>query len=278
MCQILELLIIMASKEGMQRWTGRVALVTGASSGIGQATARALARHGMRVVGCARNIKPIEDDAQMLSGDSTVTGSLHAIKCNLMQEDEILAMFAKIRETFGGVDVCISNAGFSDSGSLSSQLTVLNGDAAKWRGIFDVNVLAVALCCREAVRQMEEKGATDGQLLVTNSMSGHRLTPKVNLFHAITKHAVSVLVEGIRRELREKKSHIRIAQISPGIVDTRSQERMQAGFYPEEVNAFYKTLEALRPEDIADNMLHVLQTPPHVQVHDILIRPTEQSF
>ncbi|XP_022085836.1 dehydrogenase/reductase SDR family member 11-like [Acanthaster planci] len=262
---------------GMQRWAGRIALVTGASAGIGQATAKVLARHGMKVVGCARNIKPIEDDARDLSSDSTVTGSLHAIKCDLTQEGEILAMFAEIKERFGGVDVCVSNAGISHSGSLASPIGILNGETVKWRDMLDVNFLAVAICCREAVKQMEEKGATDGQLLVTNSLAGHRLTVKDFHFYAVTKHAVTALVEAIRRELREKKSHIRIAQISPGIVETEFRERMYSDD-PEKCRKLYKTLQPLLADDIADNMLYVLQAPPHVQVHDIIIRATEQKI
>ena len=75
----------------------------------------------------------------MLSDDSCVTGSLHAIKCDLTREDEILAMFAEIKEKFGGVDVCISNAGFSHSGSVSSPMGILNGETAKWRDMLDVS-------------------------------------------------------------------------------------------------------------------------------------------
>ncbi|XP_022085819.1 dehydrogenase/reductase SDR family member 11-like [Acanthaster planci] len=262
---------------GMQRWAGRVALVTGASSGIGQATARALARHGMRVIGCARNIKPIEDDAQVLLADSTVTGSLHAIKCDLTQEDDILAVFAQIKEKFGGVDVCVNNAGMNYSGSLASPEGVLSGVTAKWRDMLDVNFLAVAICCREAVKQMEEKGATDGQLLVTNSMSGHRLTSKTSHFYAITKHAVTALVEAVRRELKEKQSRIRIAQVSPGLVETAFRERSYPNDDPATCRQFYKTLKPLSSEDVVESMLYVLQAPPHVQVHDILIRATDQK-
>ncbi|XP_022085778.1 dehydrogenase/reductase SDR family member 11-like isoform X2 [Acanthaster planci] len=268
----------MASREGMQRWAGRVALVTGASSGIGQATAKALAKQGMKVIGCDRDIKPVEDDAQVLSRDSTVTGSLYAIKCELSQEDEILAMFAEIKEKFGGVDVCISNAALSHSGSINSGMGILNGETAKWRDMLNVNILAVAICCREAVKQMEEKGAMDGQLLVTNSLTGHRLSARQIHFYGVTKHAVTALVEAIRRELREKKSRIRIAQVSPGLVRTRFQEHMYPKDDPEEVHAvMYKSLEVLKAEDIADNMLYILQVPPHVQVHDILVRSTEQQ-
>ncbi|XP_038060830.1 dehydrogenase/reductase SDR family member 11-like [Patiria miniata] len=263
---------------GMQRWAGRVALVTGASAGIGQSTARALVRHGMKVIGCARNIKTIEEDAKVLSGDTSVTGSLHAIKCDLTKEEEILAMFAEIKEKFGGVDVCVSNAGINHADSMTSPMGILNGETAKLRDMFEVNVLAVAICCREAVKQMEEKGATDGQLLVTNSLSGHRLTTKDTYFYAVTKHAVTALVEAIRRELREKKNHIRIAQISPGIVETEFRERMYPGDNRDKARKLYKTMEPLLADDITDSMLYVLGAPTHVQVHDILIRPTEQKF
>jgi len=262
---------------GMQRWAGRVALVTGASTGMGQALARALTKHGMRVVGCAKDVETMEDDARSLSKDRSIPGSLDAVKCDLAREDEILKMFAEIKRKYGGVDVCVCNAGFNHAGTLTRRRGILDGETAKWQDMLDVNVLAVAICSREAVKQMEERGVTDGQLLVTNSLGGHRLAGKDNHFYGATKHAVTVLVEGIRRELREKETNIRVAQISPGVVDTDFHRLMYANADPAEVKELYKSFRTLKPEDVVDSMLHILQAPPHIQVHDILVRPTEQK-
>ncbi|XP_033628392.1 dehydrogenase/reductase SDR family member 11-like [Asterias rubens] len=264
----------------MQRWVGHVALVTGASTGIGQGIARSLVKHGMKVIGCARNIKAIQDDMQMLSSDSSISGSLHAIKCDLTKEDEILAMFAEIKEKFGGVDVCINNAGLNHARSIGAgSMGILNGETDKWRNMLELNVLAPAVCTREAVKQMEEKGTKDGQIIMIGSLSGHRITQLKEIhFYCVTKYGITAMIEGIRIELREKNSRIRVAAISPGIVETEFRQRMYPDEDPEKANKLYRTMEEpLQVDDIAEAVLYILQTPPHVQVHDIMLRPTAQK-
>ncbi|GBN36653.1 Dehydrogenase/reductase SDR family member 11 [Araneus ventricosus] len=142
----------------MDRWNGRVALVTGASAGIGAGLCRALVQHGMTVVGCARSVDRIkaiaEEDAL-----KDAPGKLVAIKCDLTKESEILSMFDEIRRTLGRLDVCINNAGIGYDAPL------LTGSISGFRSTLDVNVMAVCICTQQAVKLMQEKGIDDGQII-----------------------------------------------------------------------------------------------------------------
>ncbi|GFT62975.1 hypothetical protein NPIL_210971, partial [Nephila pilipes] len=114
----------------MERWNGRVALVTGASVGIGAQLCRVLVKHGMTVVGCARSVEKIKAIAKEDCMKSS-PGKLVAIKCDLTNESEILSMFDEIRQTFGRLDVCINNAG------LGLDAPLLSGSTAAWRNMLD---------------------------------------------------------------------------------------------------------------------------------------------
>ncbi|XP_052688400.1 dehydrogenase/reductase SDR family member 11-like isoform X2 [Crassostrea angulata] len=252
----------------MERWVGRVALVTGASVGIGAAITRALVKHGMKVVGCARNVQQIESIRDELKAEK---GQLIPIKCDLTKEEEILAMFKQIQKDLGGVDVCINNAGLAHCAPL------LSGSTADWKNMLDVNVLGLCICTREAFQQMQKNKVDDGHIILINSMSGHRVKPyAAGHFYAATKFAVSGILEGIRNELQELNSHIRVTSVSPGVVATEFQQRMHKS--PEigkKICSHFKYLEA---EDLADAVIYALSAPAHVQVHDILMRPTEQKY
>lgn len=250
----------------MNRWSGRVALVTGASVGIGAAICRALVTHGMKVVGCSRNIEKIQALSDELKGQP---GSLTAIKCDVSKDNDIMAMFATIAQQHGGVDVCINNAGFSHNKNL------LEGTPEQWREMLNVNVVGLCLCTKEAVASMRKRGVDDGQIIHISSMSGHRVTTgSATHFYASTKHAVNALTEGLRQELRDLKTNIRVASISPGVVETEFAERLTGD--AEKASKFYQTMDCIQAKDIADSVVHVLSAPKHVQIHDILIRPTQQ--
>ncbi|XP_070545572.1 dehydrogenase/reductase SDR family member 11-like [Ptychodera flava] len=116
----------------MERWNGRVALVTGASTGIGNAIAKQLALHGMRVIGCGRDVSKIQEtESDLLKLDSSKTIDLYAIKCDLRNEQDILAMFDDIGNKYGRLDICINNAGIAFPERLMS------GDTEKWREMFE---------------------------------------------------------------------------------------------------------------------------------------------
>ncbi|XP_033112154.1 dehydrogenase/reductase SDR family member 11-like isoform X2 [Anneissia japonica] len=253
-----------------ERWVGRVALVTGASVGIGAAIARKLVGHGMKVVGCANNgfdkVKAIAEELK----SQNAPGLLHPVKCDVSKEADILAMFSEIKDKFGGVDVCVNNAG------LSFECPLMSGKTEHWRYMLEVNVLALAVCTREAISQMIEKGVDDGHIFHINSMSGHRVAASTSPigFYSGTKHMVTAMTEGLRQELRSKKSHIRVTSISPGMVETEFAIRMRG---EERGKQIYSQIKNLAADDIADSLVHALHAPPHCQIHDILIRPIEQE-
>jgi NADP-dependent 3-hydroxy acid dehydrogenase YdfG len=248
----------------MKRWEGRTALVTGASSGIGRAVAFALSRVGMNVAICARREHRIRELAQeMPAGPDRVL----AIRVDLRDEQQILELFRAIERRWGGVDVLVNNAGLGHLSPFAS------GSTEQWREMLEVNVLALCICTREALRQMEARGE-GGHVIHISSMAAHRVPPGSGVYSA-TKFAVRSLTEGLRQELRAKGSSIRVTAISPGFVETE----FAAHFHKSEEKAreTYNRFEVLQPEEIADAVTYVLSQPPHVQVHDILVRPTDQQ-
>ncbi|XP_070572613.1 dehydrogenase/reductase SDR family member 11-like [Ptychodera flava] len=256
----------------MERWINRVALVTGASVGIGKAISHALVERGMVVYGCGRSVDKIKSHSEELKSQSA-KGSLHAVKCDLRNEEEILSMFAEIKRNHGGVDVCINNAGLSINANL------LDGRTDDWKTMLDVNVVALSICTREAVKQMRERNVDDGHIIHLNSMSGHRMpTMGYTNFYCGTKYMVTALTEGLRRELREMGSHIRASCISPGLVsDTEFLLRASDG-NENLVRDVFSKQKAVEPKDIADMVMYILAAPPHVEIHDIFVRGTEQKY
>ncbi|XP_077021175.1 dehydrogenase/reductase SDR family member 11 isoform X3 [Tamandua tetradactyla] len=240
------------ARAGMERWRDRLALVTGASGGIGAAVARALVQQGLKVVGCARTVGNIEELAAECKS-AGYPGTLIPYRCDLSNEEDILSMFSAVRSQHSGVDICINNAGLARpdtllSGSTSGWKDMLNMEP-RWGHPFlpgpQVNVLALSICTREAYQSMKERKVDDGHIININCMSGHRVEPQPMVhFYSASKYAVTALTEGLRQELREAQTHIRAT--------------------------------CLKPEDVAEAVIYVLSTPPHVQIGDIQMRPTEQ--
>lgn len=248
----------------MDRWEGRVALVTGASWGIGKDIVRLLSKQNMKVAMCARSVDKLEELSKELSDGP---GKTLPIQCDLRDEEQIIAMFTKIKSEWGGVDVCINNAGL-----MIDTVPIIESSSEPWRNMWEVNVLAPSICTREAVKSMRERNVDDGQIININSLSGHRVG--MAHFYSVTKHALTALTESIRWELRGINSHIRVCQISPGLVETHLHATQMD---EERAKELYNRRQCLQPKDIADSVLYVLSAPPHVQVNDILLRPTEQA-
>ncbi|XP_003389223.1 PREDICTED: dehydrogenase/reductase SDR family member 11-like [Amphimedon queenslandica] len=256
----------------MERWSGRVALVTGASAGIGEEIARQLVTSGMIVYGAARNVQKIQALSDQLSGSP---GKLIAIKCDVKNEEEVKRVFKQIKEETngGGADVCINNAGVSHDGTL------LTGSTDDWRDMLDVNVLAPSVITREFMNDIKSRKIDDGHIVFINSMSGHRVT-NYSHFYCATKYAVTALVEGIRQELREMKTNTRITAISPGLVRTEFRGRASKAADIEQSKKDYDSLvyngQPLEAVDMASAVLFALSAPPRMEVNDIYIRPTAQ--
>ncbi|CAJ1065164.1 dehydrogenase/reductase SDR family member 11-like [Xyrichtys novacula] len=253
----------------MDRWRGRVALVTGASVGIGATIAKELVRHGMKVVGCARDVERIQKLAAECQS-AGYSGVLVPYKCDLTNEEEILSMFSAIKSQHKGVDVCINNAGLGHAEPL------LSGRTSGWKDMFDVNVLALCICTREAYQSMKERNVDDGHIIHINSMSGHVVLPIPDThFYSCTKFAVTALTEGLRQELREANTHIRATCISPGLVVTEFAQRLYPD-NPERAAALFSKIKAMDTIDVANAVIYVLSAPPHVQIRDVQMLPVEQ--
>ena len=242
----------------MERWKGRLALVTGASSGIGEATALRLAREGMVVIAAARRLERLE----RLANEHE---RIHAMAVDLRDTDAIVDLFKRIREAHGAVDVLVNNAG------LGRRAPLLSGDSEHWREMLEVNVLGLAVCTREAAGDMLK--ANEGHIIHISSMAAHRTPPGSGMYSA-TKFAVRSLTEALRQELREAGSKVRVTAISPGFVETEFAEVYSGD--PEAAAKTYGRFEVLKSEDIADMVVYALSAPQHMQLHDMLVRPTDQ--
>ncbi|MDD5309733.1 MAG: SDR family NAD(P)-dependent oxidoreductase [Deltaproteobacteria bacterium] len=247
----------------MDRWRGKVALVTGASAGIGRAVSLDLARAGMRVALLARRAGRLDAVRSEIEAGG---GEALCVVADLRVEADILAAFEAVRARFGGVDVLVNDAGI---GRLAPLMT---GATSDFRALLELNVLAVAICTREALADMRRRGAA-GHVVHIASMSAHRVQLG-NGMYAATKHAVRALTEGLRRELREAGSETRVSAVSPGDVETELKAVMYGSVEAARAKApLYRPLD---PRDVSAAVLHALSAPAHVEVHDILLRPTGQ--
>jgi NADP-dependent 3-hydroxy acid dehydrogenase YdfG len=248
----------------MKDWRGKTAVVTGASGGIGRAAALRLAREGMNVMACARS----EDRLRELAEEAeSAAGKLVVQTCDLRNGDQIMGLFETTRNELGGADVLVNNAGIGHDAPLMS------GDTEHWREMLELNVLALCVCTREAIADMRKRG-DDGHVIHISSMAGHRV-PRGSGVYSATKHAVKALTEALRQELRAADSRIRISAISPGFVETGFAAHYHGS--EDKARQTYGRYPCIQPEEIADAVVYALSQPSHVQVHDVLMRPTQQE-
>lgn len=241
---------------------GRSAIVTGASSGIGVATARALAAAGASVTLAARRLDRLEGLAAELGRNVAVQ------QTDMRREEDIRRLVALARERFGGVDVLVNNAGLGRAAPLGS------ASSEAWREMLEVNVLGLAIATREAIQDMERRGVA-GHIVHVSSMAGHRIPGPDSGMYAATKFAVRALTEGLRQELRARKSAIRVSEISPGYVHTEFADVFSGT--PGASDAAASRMKVLEPSDVADAIVWVVTRPAHVDIHDVLVRPVAQK-
>ncbi|XP_067015070.2 farnesol dehydrogenase isoform X3 [Anabrus simplex] len=261
----------------MERWSGRVALVTGASAGIGAAVAYQLQDHGVHVVAVARRVEKIEQAVAQAKQDAKTRGRYHetkakpgklyAKKCDVSKEEDILALFKWIKETLGGVDILINNAGTGRDTGLTDAPT------EDWKIQLDLNVLGLSICTREAVQNMRTRGVDDGHIIHISSVAGHSVIfYEIGMYNA-TKHAVMALTEGLRKDFVEHKSNMKVTCVSPGVVRTEIWNSL-----PKYNTEEFRKLPGLYSEDVGDAVIYALGTPPHVQIHEIIIKPVGEAF
>lgn len=247
----------------LNRWHGKIALVTGASSGIGRALATDLGMLGLKVAVAGRRVVELDAVAAEIR---RAGGEALVLVGDQVELETSRRFFAEIRARWAGVDVLVNSAG------VRGGTSVLTAPLAELQAGFNVNVLAATVCMREAVADMR-RGA-GGVIINVSSMTGHRLLPGTPGPYAATKHALRIMTDGLRAELAAEKLPIKVALLSPGMVDTpwhRQPEGVLAktGAYP---------YEPLQPADIIAAVRYILAAPPHVQIGDIQLRSTGQPF
>ncbi|KAJ3651598.1 hypothetical protein Zmor_017627 [Zophobas morio] len=246
----------------MERWKDKIAVVTGASSGIGASVADALVEQGLTVVGLARRVDRIKERSTHLSNKK---GKLHGVKVDMRKENEIVDAFKWIMENLGSVHILVNCAG------CSTEALLTEGNTEDWKRIFDVNVLGLCVATKQAVNIMKSN-YINGHIIHINSILGHSIqnVSKVNVYPA-SKFAVTALTETLRQELNTLGSKIKITSISPGLVVTE-MTLLNKNFTEERRKAF-ESRPTLNVEDVADGVVYVLSTPEHVQVHELTIKP-----
>ena len=246
----------------MAKLDGKVAVVTGASSGIGEATAEALAQQGAAVVVAARREERLTDLVERIRGDG---GRVLAAVCDVTEESQAHGLVRKAEEEFGSVDILVNNAGVM---LLSN---VGKGLSDEWRQMFEVNVMGLLYATDAAIEVMKRQGG--GHLVNISSLAGRTVTRDSSGVYAGSKHAVGAISEGLRKELLE--DNIRVTIIEPGAVETELATHISDEDAREALGGLL-SLEILQAEDVAGAITYAVTQPERVSVNEVLIRPTQQ--
>ncbi|MDQ3759509.1 MAG: SDR family oxidoreductase [Actinomycetota bacterium] len=227
-----------------------VLIITGASTGIGAKTAQQAAEAGYRLVLGARS----EDKLEALASDLGGPDKAIAVRCDVTEWEDCENLVATAREGFGGFDAVFANAGFGAARGF------LEESPEQWRSMVLTNVLGVAYTIRATLPHLLEKGT--GHFVITSSVAGRRALP--GSLYSATKWSVTAMGEALRQEIRQmhENERIRVTLIEPGMVDTPFFDDKPSG--------------ALEDSDIARAVMYALAQPEHVDVNEMLIRPTAQ--
>ncbi|XP_022904637.2 dehydrogenase/reductase SDR family member 11-like [Onthophagus taurus] len=242
----------------------KVAIVTGASGGIGQEIVKSLLKIGMQVVGLGRQTDQIEslDDG---------SGNLHALKVDINNEEEIMEAFSWISSNLGAIYVLVNNAGVMPPSGI------LEGKSENWKSIMDVNVVAVAVCAREAINNMKVYDV-EGHIVNIGSTLGNYSSHLEDVtLYAASKFAVGALTENLRLELIRAGTKIRVTTVSPGLVQTTLIHSYKSNVPAEEIDEFVNSVPHLKPEDVANVVTFVITQPQHLQICEVIMRATGEA-
>ena len=243
---------------------GKVAIITGASSGIGYATALALSKAGAKVAIGARRVDKLEALAKKITDNG---GEVFYQKLDVTQRLECDNFAKAVLEKWNSIDILVNNAGLMPLSFFKS----LKVD--EWDKMIDVNIKGVLYSTAAVITHMKEKKS--GHIVNLSSVAGRVVFASGSVYCA-TKFAIAAFSEGLRKEF-SARTNIRVTSIEPGVVDTELNDTITEdslkGFV---ANA--KKMEALHAEDIANAILYAVESPPHVNVNEILIRPTTQEL
>ncbi|XP_043483251.1 farnesol dehydrogenase-like [Leptopilina heterotoma] len=242
----------------MERWINKVAVITGASSGIGATIVKALVKKNVKVVGLARRLENMEKIKNDLNNDKR--DLFFPIKCDVSKEEDILNSFKWIEENLKSVDILVNNA------ALGTKYLCIESSTENIRNVVDLNLIGPTICIRETIRIMKEKNSP-GHIFNIASILGQN----IQIFHGITfnlygptKFALKAISDVIELELESIKSPIKVTTIYPGLVKTEMPPPIA-----------FKVFPYLDADDISDAVLYALSTPPHVQIKELTITPLQ---
>jgi NADP-dependent 3-hydroxy acid dehydrogenase YdfG len=242
---------------------GKVVVITGASSGLGEATARLLAEQGARIALGARRQDRIDALAAELGGAS---GQTIAVQTDVTRRDQVNKLVDAAVKAFGRIDVMINNAG------LMPQSLLENLRIDDWDRMIDVNIKGVLYGIAAALPHMKEQKA--GHIINVSSVAGHKVGPGSAVYSA-TKHAVRALSEGLRQEV--KPYNIRTTVISPGAVATELPNSVTDPAVLGRINRLYQEI-AIPADSFARAVAFAISQPDDVDINEILFRPTRQEY
>jgi 3-hydroxy acid dehydrogenase/malonic semialdehyde reductase len=240
----------------------KTALVTGATSGIGKATAQILAKNNYKIILCGRR----EDRLIELKKELSVFTEVHTLCFDVRDKKAVFESINSIPEAFSTIDVLINNAG-----NAHGLDPIHNGDLDDWDAMIDINVKGLLYVSKAVIPQMIEQKS--GHIINIGSIAGKEVYPNGNVYCA-SKHAVDALNQAMRMDLNPYG--IRVGAIHPGAVETEFSEVRFKGDADRAANV-YKGFEPLHPEDIADIIHFVVSRPYHVNIADLMVLPTAQA-
>ena len=240
----------------------KIALITGATSGIGKATAIELAKENFNLILCGRRQKHLDDLKTELSKITKV----HTLSFDVRHKDEVKTALESLPEAFQQIDILINNAG-----NAHGLDPIQEGSTEDWDAMLDINVKGLLYVSKQIIPQMIERG--NGHIINIGSTAGKEVYPKGNVYCA-SKHAVDAITQGMRIDLNG--TGVKVGGINPGLVETEFSEVRFKGD-SEKAAKVYQGFEPLKPEDIADIIKFVVTRPYHVNIADLIVMCTAQA-
>ncbi|MBT8260679.1 MAG: SDR family NAD(P)-dependent oxidoreductase [Flavobacteriaceae bacterium] len=239
----------------------KTALITGATSGIGRATAKEFAKHGIKVILCGRRQNRLNSVKKQLERETDV----HTLNFDVRNKKDVFDAINSLPEEFKQIDILINNAG-----NAHGLDPIQNGSIEDWDAMMDINVKGLLYVSKAIIPKMTKRES--GHIINIGSSAGKEVYPKGNVYCA-SKHAVIAITDGMRIDLNP--FGIKVTAINPGLVET---EFSKVRFKGEEIaGSVYKGYKALQAEDIAEIIYFVISRPKHVNIADLLVFPTAQA-
>jgi NADP-dependent 3-hydroxy acid dehydrogenase YdfG len=240
----------------------KTAFITGATSGIGRATARLFAKNGLKLILCGRR----EDRLNKLSEELSALTEIYTLTFEVRNKEKVFSAIASLPKPFSEIDILINNAG-----NAHGLDPIDEGNSDDWDAMLDINVKGLLYVSKAILPKMLERNS--GHIINIGSTAGKEVYPKGNVYCA-SKHAVDAINQGMRIDLNGKG--IKVGAINPGLVQTEFSEVRFKGD-SEKAEKVYQGYTPLKPEDVADIIWFAVTRPPHVNIADLTVMCLDQA-